>query len=129
MTGYKRITNAQRRRVIRNANYGIKEKTNALMVGISIRSVQRILGTYGLRDFQQCGTGVVITNRSEECQYEPGDKFMIDRVRVELYYGNMPDGLTMKFSDGHTAEVQGSQLMRDDGLRMILRGIAKHRWG
>lgn len=120
-----RLTDDQREQIKANFVAGIKPKESAELVGCARTSVDNVLVAAGLKARNPL-VGVTITNALED--YKPGDQFWIERIRCELYFGNMPDGLTMEFADGHTAEMMGARLRRDDGFEMQLLGPSRHRW-
>lgn len=121
----KPLTDAQRQHIKVNFVAGIKPKESARLVGCGRTSVDNVLAAAGLKVQRQL-YGVTITKALEE--YRIGDQFWIGRIRFELWFGNMPDGLTMEFGDGHTAEMMGATLVRDDGFQMQLVGPTRHRW-
>ena len=127
MNRCKRLTDDQRQQIERNNLRGMGDKVNALMVGVSERSVQRVLGTYGLGEPSD-EYMVTLASDNEAEQFKVGDTFSMLELRAHLYYGNLPDALTMDLGDGHTAEMHGSQLVRDDRRVMQLSGIGRHDW-
>lgn len=123
----RQITDAERERVKANFLAGMRPIANAIDVGCSRSTVDKILEDAGLHIPDRLGAyGVTITNNVED--YREGDQFTIERVRTEVDFGNMPNGLTMDFANGWNAEMRGARLYRSDGKWMRTRGAASHRW-
>ena len=127
MNSCKRLTDDQRQQIERNNLRGMGDKVNARKVGCSERSVQRVLGTYGLGEPSD-EYMVTLTSENKAEEFKVGDTFSMLELRAHLDFGNFPDGLTMEFGDDHTGKMHGSQLVRDDGRVMKLSGIGRHDW-
>ena len=124
----KRLTDAQREQIKANFDAGILPTQNADLVGCSRTTVDDVLVKAGLKAQSQYieRAGVTITNTVEE--FRPGQTFWIGQIRAFAWFGVMPDGLTMRLGSGHTAEMMGATLVRDDGYHMQLIGPTGHRW-